>query len=530
MKKSGYLILTLFAILFFSCRKESEKTFWDSHILAPLINANLGVNNLLPDSLLQSNPDSSLKIVYQGNFYNLTMDTLFKIPDTLIHQGFAIPFPYTFSPGQQVVSNKLSETTYNLQGVQLRTATIKNGQVKYSIKSMIHEVTNFVYSIPCAKLNGVPFSINVSVPAAIGNTPGVYSKTFDLSNYVFDLTGLNHTSINTISTSLSASVSPLGHDVLVQPNDSLVIDNTFYNIFPYYTKGYFGENTFNTGSQNADFSLFNRLVGGSVKLEDVAINMKIENPIGLDSRIYINNLTSVNSRNGQNINLINSIIGSQININRATDNNGVVYPTVANFPLTTNNSNIKQMIENLPDKFSYQLKLTTNPLGNVSGSNDFIYSDKLLKVGLTMEIPLSIVAHNLTLVDTLNIDVANNKGLQNIKSGAITLFAENGFPFDASLQFYFFNENNSITDSLFGYTNTIDEAPLNSNLKVIEKKLTKIIIPLSESKMNLLYVTKKIMVKVKFNTSLQPNYIKIYSDYSIGIKLVGDINYTIKVQ
>jgi hypothetical protein len=272
------------------------------------------------------------------------------------------------------------------------------------------------------------------------------------------------------------------------------------------------------------------LVGGSVKLEDVAINMKIENPIGLDSRIYINNLTSVNSRNGQNINLINSIIGSQININRATDNNGVVYPTVANFPLTTNNSNIKQMIENLPDKFSYQLKLTTNPLGNVSGSNDFIYSDKLLKVGLTMEIPLSIVAHNLTLVDTLNIDLANNKGLQNIKSGAITLFAENGFPFDASLQFYFFNENNSITDSLFGYTNTIDEASLNSNLKVIEKKLTKIIIPLSESKMNLLYDTKKIMVKVKFNTILQPNYIKIYSDYSIGIKLVGDINYTIKVQ
>jgi hypothetical protein len=106
----------------------------------------------------------------------------------------------------------------------------------------------------------------------------------------------------------------------------------------------------------------------------------------------------------------------------------------------------------------------------------------------------------------------------------------NGFPFDAKLQLYLLNENNIVTDSLFGYANTIVEAPINSSLRVTGKKLTKITVPVSENKMHLLYDTKKVVMKVRFNTSAQPQYIKIYSEYSIDIKLVGDFNYTIKLQ
>ena len=147
-----------------------------------------------------------------------------------------------------------------------------------------------------------------------------------------------------------------------------------------------------------------------------------------------------------------------------------------------------------------------------------------------MEIPLSLVATNLTLQDTLDLNISQTGGTQNIHEGTITLFANNGFPFDANVQMYLLNESNAITDSIFGYANTIVEAPINSALRVIGKKLTKITIPISESKMNLLYDTKKVVLKVKFNTSAQPQYIKIYSDYSIDVKLVGDFNYTIQLQ
>jgi hypothetical protein len=173
------------------------------------------------------------------------------------------------------------------------------------------------------------------------------------------------------------------------------------------------------------------------------------------------------------------------------------------------------------------MQVITNPLGNVSGSNDFIYSDKLMKATLNMEIPLSLVARNLTLVDTLAMNLSSANGAQNVKSGTITLFANNGFPFDASIQIYLLNDQNAIADSIFSVINTIDEAPINTALRASTKKLTKLVVPISESKMSLLYSTKRVALKVKFNTSAQPSYIKIYSDYRMDVNLVGDINYSV---
>jgi hypothetical protein len=525
MKKIIVGLTVLIIVLFFSCKKDAGP-YWDTEVMGPLVRASLSLDNLLPDSILQANPDSSLKIAYESDVYRLSMDTLFKIPDTTLKQSYTIPFGVTFTPGQTIVNNNLSETTYSLPSVQLRSSIIKSGQVHYKIKSLVKEVTTFVYSIPCAKLNNVPFTINVEVPAAVGNIPGVYDQWFDLSGYVFDMTGVNHNKVNTLYTSFTAAISSTGHQVLVNNTDSLIIENSFHDVIPYYAKGYFGQNTFNIGPSEAEFTLFKRIIGGTIQLEDVNFNLKIENPIGLDARILINNLTSVNTRTGNTISLTNSVVGSPININRAADNSGTVIPYTVNFPLTTSNSNIKQMIENLPDKLGYSMQIVSNPLGNISGSNDFIYSDHLLKASMNIEIPLSLVANNLTLADTLDLNISDS-GLKNVKSGTFTLFADNGFPFEAGLQIYLLDASSAIADSIFANANSIDEAPVNSNLRVINKRLTRIDIPLSESKTELFRNTKKIMIKVKFNTSSQPQFIKIYSDYTFDIKMIGDFKYTV---
>lgn len=530
MQKTSVLIFVLFFTLFSSCRKEFGKPSWDTQLLAPIVTASLNIDNLLPDSLLQANADSSLKLVYHNDIYKLSSDTLFKIPDTTIHAPYTIPFAYTFNPGQVVVSNSQSETTYQLQGAQLRKTIIKSGAVKFIIKSLIHEVTDFVYSIPCAKLNGVPFTIQISVPAAVGNIPGVASQIYDLSNYEFDLTGFTHNKVNTITTSLTASVSPLGQAILVNPTDSLITDNSFSDLVPFYAKGYFGQNTFNVGPSQSEVKLFSRITDGTIQLEDVNFKLQIENPIGLDSRVYLNNFSSINSRTGTTVNLANSSIGTPININRAAESGGTVYPTYANLVFNSANSNIKALLENLPDKFGYAMQIITNPMGNVSGSNDFIYSDKLMKAIMDVEIPLSLVATNLTLVDTLNLNISNTSGIRDVHSGTVTLLANNGFPFDANMQFYLLNDANIVVDSIFEYANTIDEAPINSSLRAIGKKLTKIVVPINENKMNLIFNTKKIKLKVKFNTSANPQKIKIFSDYAIDVKLVADANYTVQLK
>jgi hypothetical protein len=525
--------IAISSCLFFACRKEMEKPSWDTEVLAPLINASLNINNLLPDSILQANPDSSLKIVYNNELYKLNIDSIFKIPDTLLHNAYVSPFPtYLFNPGDVIPFPSVSSTSYSIAGgVQLKTAIIKSGIVSFYVKSLIHEVTDFEYKIPCATLAGVIFTTGViHVPAAVGTTPGIYFREYDLSGYTFDLTGVLHNTVNTVSTSLSATISPLGSPVTVLNTDSLIIDNTFRDVIPYYAKGYFGQNTYTIGPSTTSFNLFERIVDGTIQLEDVNFNFNIENPIGMDARLNISNISSINTHSGNVVNLTNSIIGSTININRASESGTTVYPTYSNFPLTTTNSNIKPMIENLPNQFGYSMQIVTNPLGNISGSNDFIYSDRLLKARLNMEIPLSLVANNLTLADTLALNIAPTDGTQNIHDGTLTLFANNGFPFDAQVQLYLLNDSNVAVDSIFGYANTIVQAPINASYRAVGQKLTKISIPVSESKMDILYATKKAVLKIKFNTAAQPNYIKIYSDYTIDVKVVGDFNYTIKLQ
>lgn len=530
MKKTTLFLCCSALLALYACRKEMERPSWDTEVLAPLVNASLSIDNILPDSILQSNADSSMKIVYEGDIYKISMDTLFNIQDTTIHNSFNIPISYQFGPGDEVISNNISETTYDLGGPQLRTVIVKRGFVNFKVNSLIHEKVDFIYKIPCATIGGVPFTVNVTVPAAVGSTPGVYNQTFDLAGYTIDLTGVAHNRVNTIYTSLTAGVNPGGDSVLVNPSDVLTIDNTFSDMFPHYAKGYFGTNTINVGPDQTPFSMFSRITDGTLQLEDVDFKLKLENPIGLDARVYINNLTSMNTRTGNSISLVNAIVGSPININRAAESGTTVYPTYANFPLTTSNSNIKPMIENLPDHFGYALQIITNPMGNVSGSNDFIYSDQLLKAKMSMEIPLSLIATNLTLVDTFDIHLGSTGGTQNLHSGTITLLANNGFPFDASIQIYMLDENNNISDSLYTYANTIDQAMVNSSLRVVGKKATKLVAQVSESRMNLLYNAKKIKLKVKFNTASQSQYVKIYSDYSIDIKLIGDVNYTIQLK
>jgi len=528
--KNLQLFLLFSLITFaFSCRKEMEKAHWETDILAPLVYTSMNIDNVLPDSILMANADSSMKIVFENAAFDLDMESLFKIPDTIAKSGFGSPANLQLNPGQAFPSTS-SETTYKLSGVELRKVIIKSGFLSFTIKNEIKEVMDLVYSIPSAKLNGNPFTLSFSAPAAVGTSPGVYSKLIDLSGYEIALTGINNNKVNTIYYTLNASVSAQGNPVFVTTQDSLIISNHFYDIIPAYAKGYFGQTTINVGPDTTNFSMFNKITDGGIQLEDVKFDLDIENPIGLDARVYINNLSSINTKKNTTVSLAGSMINTSIRIDRATEYKGTVYPTYKNIAINKTNSNLKPFVENLPNKLGYSLQVETNPLGNQSGSNDFIYSDKLLNAKMKMEIPLSIVANDLTLGDTADFSIKKENGLENVNYGTLTLFANNGFPLDATLQMYLLDENNVITDSIFSTINTIYQAPVNSNLKVIQKKLTKLIIPVDEKKLDKLFNTKKTILKVKFNTASKPNYVKIYSNYSIDIKLVGDFNYTVQMQ
>ncbi len=527
MKPAGKIILIFFlASLLFSCRKDIGKANWDISVMSPLINTQLGINNLLTDSLLQTNPDSSVKIVYNTTLYNFSVDSLVNIPDTITRQVFHIPFDINAAPGQQLINNT-DNKNLDLGNAQITKIIIKSGYINLRTKNSLKEKTLCKYQLPGAKLNGVPFEIIDLVPAADNNGPSTFSRKVNISGYAFDLTGPYGNSFNILTSIINAKVDPNGDTVPITHLDSLQVLVSFEGVVVDYAKGFFGTQQFQSGQQYSAFDLFNKITSGNLGLENINLKLTVNNGFGMDASLLVHEIKSVNTKTNTTVSLNSSIIGSTINVNRANETYNPANPVLpSTLTFNLNNSNFKQLIENLPGQLEYSLDIMTDPLGNVSSGNDFIYNNYGFKADLDLEIPLSFIAHDLTLKDTVSFNLSKPSGYE-INNGTLTLIADNGFPLSASSQIYLLNDNNSITDSLITFNNTIISAPLDINNKVVSKERSIIKILVSGQRIERLYSAKKMIVVVRFNTANQPQYIKIFSNYFMNIKLTGDFDMTV---
>ena len=520
------VILGLIIFIFFSCRKDFEKPNWDVDLLAPLVKTTLTLNDLLPDSLIQVNSDTSLKIVYQTNVFDIDMDSLFKIPDTTIAEVFTVIFSSIANPGNSFYSSA-EEVKLNISnGVELNYALIESGFIELEVFSEIKERILVTYTISSATLNGDTLVLQELVDAATPTQDGYFTKKIDLSGYELNLTGTSQSTFNTLVTYAVATVDTNGAPVIINAGDKITFNNKLISIIPHYVRGYFGSQQYRFGPETTALTVFDKIVAGSLDINQVDVNLDFENGIGVDARLTMNQFTTINTATSTSSALTHSIMGAPININRAQETFSVpeVIYTNYNVFMNTSNSNIDQLIEILPNQLKYDINLNINPMGNLSGSNDFVFKKHPLKTNLNVEFPLSLIANNLTLVDTVNLSLNSGSTSGEIIDGVLYLYAENGFPFDAGFELSLYDINSNFIQNLT-VVDKILAAPVDAALKVIEKRSSRISIPLSESDIDNLYSADKIVIKIAFTTKPQSQFIKIYDGYVIDIKLVGDFAY-----
>jgi hypothetical protein len=453
------LALLMSLALFTSCKKNLGETNWDVDALTPIVKTSLGINNLLADSILMVNSDNSLRVVYSNRFYNLDVDSLLDVPDTTIINTFGIPLGTINAPPGYQLFNSTSDTKYASSGASLSRLMIKSGTLQFVIKSKIEEKTDFTYTIRSATKNGVAFTFTTIVPASDGVNDGIYTGSFDIAGYDFDMTGQYKNTRNAITTNVQVGINANGNTVTITPADNIEVDLTFAAVTPSYAKGYFGLQNSHV-AESSLFALFNQVKGGSLSLEDATVSLNLKNGIGVDATAWINNLTSINTRTGSSVALTNTLIGAPIDINRALE--FPYTPTYFSQVLNSGNSNIKALMENLPDQLSYDIDLSINPQGNISNGNDFVYTDKLIDASLDVEVPLSFAAKDLTLIDTVEVKLEPQKEHNRINSATLVLNADNGFPFGAEIQLYLLDDNGKIVDSLVAM-DMVDAAPVDAN-------------------------------------------------------------------
>ena len=513
----AYFSLFVFTYSMLGCKKNRSPLSWDVDILAPLVYGDLTIKDLLKDSIITTNSGGAVQLRFSSNLYSLNFDSLVKIPDTVIKNEYTIPYTagITVSPGQIFVSEP-EDVTLNINDVELTKIKIRDGEIIYSLRSNIPAEIIYEYQIANAlDFQGQPFSKIIVVPASI-SANSVVTGSFDLTGYSIDLRGTNGNMYNTLSTLIQIKLSNnQSADLLINNEDSVYIENKISNLSIEYAEGYFGNQINSVVNNKSVIAQMSHLIDGDIDLEQVTVGFNIVNGIGADAAFTIHNLTSI--KGSSQIALSHALIGSQNHINRAYKTGADINTTLFSSSFTSLNSNIENWIENLPDSVLYSLDLELNPLGNISGHNDFISSDSPFEVNMDIDMPLSFLANNLTLADTITI---NNESLEQIIKGKLKITIENGFPLSAQLSL----KNIIGVEELFS-SNPIVSGVIDNQGIVTESSHSVCEISFSEEAIEQLKTSNQLILQVKFNSPPSSNLLAIYDYYHLKFNVVTDFTY-----
>ena len=434
--------------------------------------------------------------------YSDAIITTITISDLGITEATAI-FP------EQELTETLKEHTFELGSAQIKEIGIKQGTVTVNVLSTLPN-GKMIYNIPSLKKNGVSFSSGDMIIPEATNT-NLTSFTFNFEGYVLDLTGEeNRTGGDTVNTIYTESYTFIDYTGTLE-----TINNTdsFYSFVEFdltteYAKGYLGNDIIRIEPKENNLDIFNNINVSSLELQDVNLEIKIENYIGADIEIDLIDLKGINDETNDEVILANNEI---INVNRATlsNNNLPINKTITGLIIAG-----EDFVSILPNKVISAADIYLNPYGQ-SSIQDFLYPEYPIECNISMDIPLSLIAKDLTFIDTTELKFPNSNDYITDK---IYLKIDNGLPFEANLQLILLDENNLVIDTLLDNT-TITAAKLDENNIVINNSSTTIEIDYTD------FSDVKNMISISsFTTQPSNQFIDIYSHYDLNITLSAKIN------
>ena len=445
---------------------------------------------------------------------NVTIDYQDAILTKLVLEDIRIIEATAYFPDQEI-SQKLQEHIFDLKGAQIHEIGIKEGSVSIFAISTITDTGRIIFNIPSLKKNGVEFTTENIVPPSVNGE--LIRFDFDFNDYTLDLTGKENRTggdtVNTIYTEFFSYIDSTGELITLNQSDSFYY-YTEFNIVPEYAKGFLGRDTISIGPENETFDQFNKILSGEIDLEEVMLELSINNYVGAPSNLTFLELNSENTVSGDIINIGADInTGNEILFNKYVLNSAVL---INDDFLNILNSNLSiqteanELIDIRPDKLNFEAEFILNN-DNIIDLNQFIFTEKTLDAQVKINIPLSLIANKIVLIDTIKIDNSNN-----LEFTKIYLNIENNFPLEAKI-YMITNDNDTIINnhlitSAITDENNIVISSSNSIIEISNIDFTNI---------------SNIILKSELSTENINSYTKIYSDYNIKFNMSGRIKQTL---
>jgi hypothetical protein len=434
------------------------------------------------------------------------------IRDIDLQEGIAI-FP------NQEIFDEDTVVGFNIGDVRLSRVLVEEGGVEVVGVSTIQDTLKIEYTIPGTTLNGQPFEFYFELPPAPEGSSISVTKLFDFSGYEIDMTGQYGDTVNTIYTESRGWIDSSGVVTNISLEDSVFNTITIKEIIPKKAWGYMGKDTI-IESQEVDFSDFSNFTG-QFDIEHIAVKLLTENALGATADVWIKELKSISTQN--ELALSSTLLSSPISIQSASENPNSTPEVIASnnsLIFDETNSNIDELIENKPHTLGVDFELMLNP--NNSQEEGFLFKNYGVKSEMQIEIPLSLSASNITIEDTVDVSFS----VENIEQGSFSLLAENYYPIDATIEMILLDQNDLVLESLTS-DDIVQASEIDANGKTISSGNSELIFTfnnISES----LSDCKKIAFRVVLNTKPSNQFITIYSNYTMELKLVANFNYTVE--
>lgn len=516
------LLAILIVATSLACRRDEGPAQWDVDVLAPVVRTSLTIGDLVADSLLVSDGEGAITLLYSSELFAVDLDTLLKAPDTTYFYPGAITFPgpVDFPPGAGIVSED-NVTRFDFEDVALRYLELRGGQVELEIRNKIASAVQGRITLPGATFPGGSNQIALQVAQGTPTNPSTSREVRDLSGVKFDLRGPQFNSANTLQTIVAVNLDANGSGATLTDQDSVNAKVTYRDLKPAYAKGYFGSRTIRVDPTTTELDLFRNLVSGSLDVDDVSLRVRLENGIGADLQLMLENLQAINTRTGNVVDLSHTIFQAPVNLSRATDLGNGFVPTFYSNTIDTQNSNVDEFLENIPDQLSYALELRLNPLGNITNGNDFVYADSRVAATLELEVPLRIIAQDLVLQTIVDVDLPAG-----FRSGELRFFVTNGFPFQAGLSAAIVDANGQVWSEL-EVSGSIPTGVLGGNGRVASPSDGRLSARVTPEQVAALREGRELRLRVKFNTADQTQHLRIYDDYRLDVQVVVGANYMV---
>lgn len=529
------VVALVFSGIFYSCKKKN--TNWDVEALVPVLNTRMDLRNLFKDSLVSTGADDLLFLTYSGNFLNYAVDSLFKLPDTTVTTQDMGPILSVNIPPGTILFSDTSNNYFEIKYAKLIYARIKSGKIHFRVTSNLTEKCIITYTLPSVYKDGQPLQLTRTLPASKSHLENVViDETIDLSTYRVDLKGRNKNGYNTIYFFFTVQLDPNMPSPTYSygTKDIITIKNTFEDVVPYFAQGIFETQTIKPVSDGQEpLDIFKNVPEGTFDLEKVKLDLRVENYFGADLQVVFKKL-SARKLTGDPLNLRGEIIGKPLNINRAIEDYSFfdppVKPSFYHVSIDESNSNADAFIEHQPHTLGYDVDVIINPLGNVSGTHDFVFTNSGLTAALDLSIPLSFKANELVLTDTTTFEVGEkNEDLDRVKGGYLNIHCKNYYPFMSGIQISLLTADSSFITHLLEPNATISAAVPQEDGRVSKPAISLLRAPVTPEKINQFYKARYAAIRLQFDTE-GSGYRRVYSQQYTEIKMVGDFQYNVQVK